>query len=291
MVDTGLRARVVRLLGGDVRADDLTRLFLYARDRCDGRESVQETGDFVAHHDIRTKGLVTRTTRDWYAIAKVQLENIHTKLDPHSLPPIFPEFLSAILRRLNHHNLRATAGLSLAEATKMLPGIKEKFRRNPDGTLAISNNHTTRELNLVRALTSYLVATAAFDGDRLFSDFCAVLKSHGLISKEEIRESKKIKSAVILFAASIMHNSKIEIAEGIETALSALANQYENISVMAYIDVIHRPTGKTIKMGSPIYDTGLRAIENCTPDLLECQDHPWPFDLEIGADCKLRAIA
>lgn len=42
MPDAGLRARVERLLRGDLRIDDLTRLFLYVRDRCDGREPVRE---------------------------------------------------------------------------------------------------------------------------------------------------------------------------------------------------------------------------------------------------------
>jgi hypothetical protein len=48
MADPGMRARVERLVQGDVRVDDLTRLFLFARDRCDGRECVREIGDFVA---------------------------------------------------------------------------------------------------------------------------------------------------------------------------------------------------------------------------------------------------
>lgn len=50
-VDAKSLARVRRLLDGGLRLDDLTNLFLYARDRCNGRESVQEIGDFVAHHN------------------------------------------------------------------------------------------------------------------------------------------------------------------------------------------------------------------------------------------------
>ena len=68
MSDPKSRARVERILSGELRADDLANLFLYARDHCDGRETVKEVGDFVAHHTERTKGVVTRTARDWYAI-------------------------------------------------------------------------------------------------------------------------------------------------------------------------------------------------------------------------------
>jgi hypothetical protein len=44
MVDAGIRARVVRFLNGDFVPEDLARIFLFARDRCDGREPVQEIG-------------------------------------------------------------------------------------------------------------------------------------------------------------------------------------------------------------------------------------------------------
>jgi hypothetical protein len=66
MSDAGMRARVVRLLEGRSTADDLTRLFLFARDSCDGREAIQEIGDFVAHAGERNKGLLTRAARDWF---------------------------------------------------------------------------------------------------------------------------------------------------------------------------------------------------------------------------------
>src|SRR5688572_6682491 len=99
MPDPGMRARVGRLLRRDFRSDDLTRLFLYARDRCDGRESVQEIGDFVAHHDERTKGLITRSTRDWQITAWHYTLRIQNALDRFRLSKDYPEFLYASLRR------------------------------------------------------------------------------------------------------------------------------------------------------------------------------------------------
>jgi hypothetical protein len=70
MGDPKSRARVQRLLSGDFCPDDLTGLFLYARDHCDGREPVAEIGHFVAHHSERDMGISQS------AIAR--LENGHT---------------------------------------------------------------------------------------------------------------------------------------------------------------------------------------------------------------------
>src|SRR5579862_4110756 len=106
MPDPGLRARVERLLRGDIRSEDLVRLFLYARDRCDGREPVQEIGDFVAHHDERTKGIVTRETRDWFLTARFFRSAMQGAIDAKQLPSNFTNFLDASLRRISEGVLR-----------------------------------------------------------------------------------------------------------------------------------------------------------------------------------------
>src|SRR5947209_8722937 len=106
MPEAGLRARVERLLRGDFHLHDLITLFLYARDRCDGRESVQEVGDFIAHSSERTKGILTRQTRDWYITAWFHSLVVQGGLNAAQLPPTFPEFLNASFRRLDRQTIR-----------------------------------------------------------------------------------------------------------------------------------------------------------------------------------------
>jgi hypothetical protein len=88
----GLRVRVERLLRGNFRAEDLNRLFLYARDRCQGRESVQEIGDFVAHHDERSKGVVTRRTRDFFFALALERSTAARRSMPAICRPNIPTF-------------------------------------------------------------------------------------------------------------------------------------------------------------------------------------------------------
>src|SRR5438874_13609559 len=137
MPDPGLRARVERLLRGDFRSDDLTRLFLYVRDRCDGRESVQEVGDFVAHHDERTKGLVTRTARDWYVTIRfASLRFAGVPIDWNRLPANFATVLQASYRRAPGPFFKDVLGISRSDVAKLLPTIARKFVSNDDGTLS-----------------------------------------------------------------------------------------------------------------------------------------------------------
>jgi hypothetical protein len=73
MPDPKSKARVDRLLRGEFRPDDLTGLFLYARDHSDGRETVVDTGNFVANHDERYIGIITRSPREWFAVVRYHM--------------------------------------------------------------------------------------------------------------------------------------------------------------------------------------------------------------------------
>lgn len=288
MVDVGLRARVVRLLGGEIRADDLARLFLYARDRCDGRESVQEVGDFVAHHDERTKGIITRETRDWFIIARTMFQAQHEPLQPDRLPQNFREFLAASFARCGHL-VKEKTGLSRAEAARLLPRLCKKFATNADGTLSITSAHSERERELVLCLGSTIVARPAFSEARLFDDFLATLKSHGLIEKQEMKAFEGVKAAISLFAVSVMHNSVIHIADGLTSRLRATLADGK-IEVQAGVPVKITSEGGGISITSAIFAAELDPARYCEPDLLGVQG-PWQCDVELTIQGRLGKLS
>ncbi len=285
MPDAGLKARVDRLLSGDIRSEDLTRLFLYVRDHCDGRESVQEIGDFVAHHSERTKGIVTRETRDWFLTTRLKFMALKTPLDGSKLPSNFVEYLWASLRRIGPGIKRS--GISSSKARRMLSDLVKKFDANPDGTLAISQKHTAEEINLINYLASQLVARPAFTADRLFNDFSEALKSNGLLAKNKMNDFKKLKPVVLLFAASVMHNCVIRIDEGFTcTLVAAPTGEGETININAPVPTIEDPS---VFISSAMFSTGLPMKESCE-DSLQATPQPWSFDLEITSAQKLAKL-
>ena len=237
MPDQAMRARVERLLRGEVRDDDLTRLFLFARDRCDGRESVQEIGDFVAHHDKRTKGIITQTVRDWAAIVRIRGWLPNEILNPQRLPAVFPSFLQAMARRLDNKIIKNFTGLTRAQAVAMVPHIISRLNKNADGTFALYPLYTPQEHKVIDCFLSHIVALPAFTGERLFLDFSATLKSNGLIDKNEVRTLAGLKHFIILYAAVCMHQCVIVIDDSFTMLLSTFAHPNGVIQVDCPIPV------------------------------------------------------
>lgn len=286
MVDQGLRARVERILRGDFRNDDLTRLFLFARDRCDGRESVQEIGDFVAHHHERTKGIVTRTTRDWFAMIRFKIDDgrIREKIDWKNLPSTFPDFLFAMSRHLSHQIIRRDAGISQSDTRTLVPQIVKKLDKKSDGSFSITNRHTPKEIELMSCLMNYIVTLSAFSGERLFDDFSATLKSHAILHKSELPEFEKFKPLLLLFAVSVMHGCKVVLDDG--TAVQLDSQKSQDISVYASVPISQEPN--SVSIASPIFYTGLDASTHCETELLEAAR--WDFEIEVTKNMKLGSL-
>jgi hypothetical protein len=288
--DPGLRARIERLLRGDFHPEDLYSLFLYARDRCDGRESVQEVGDFVAHHSERTKGIVTRTVRDWYLTARFHWQLVETKtLDWSRLPSDFDEILLASFRRIPAPMISRRIGLTRGEVKKRLPAITKGLKQNIDGSMALNSFYTRRELKIIETLADILVAGPAFNNDRLFSDFSATLKCHGLLSHSEMGAFADLKPAIGLFAAAEMHNCTVRLADGASIRLKindVVGAKKITVSAPILCSVIR---GSPIFVASAMFSTEVEAQQGCTAELLALPD-PWDLDIELTRDKLLSKL-
>jgi hypothetical protein len=294
MAEIKSRSRVERLLRGDIRIEDITNLFLYLRDRCDGRESVREIGDFVAHHDQRTKGIVTRTTRYWSAHTRFIFSRFTpgsraspSPIDLKKLPSFTPEFLRASLYRSSHLLIKREAGFGKSEATRLVEKIIARLRRLPSGNFAL-DQLTTKEFNLIKFFGSFLTVQVAFTGDQLAYDFIAALKSNGLISKAEIRQSSHLEMLSQLFAVSVMHNSTIVDTDGTKLRLEATQDDGD-ISVHASVPIFNIGEPNEIRVAGAIYSTKLNCKEHCSEQLRSCPN--WDtVEIELGANGLLEIM-
>lgn len=284
---TGLRARVERILSGGHRSDDIMALLLFARDRCDGRESVKEIGDFVAHHEERNKGLVTATTTDWVHIARFHGYALNSggPIDSTRLPNYFPSYLSATMRRMNPKSFKGNE-IGYKRARKLLPGIKENLVSNPDGTCRLSHLHTDVDIKLLNKLVSVIVVTPAFDGRQFATDLCEALKSNALLKRNEIDAFMLMEPLFSIFAASKMHNSVIDAA-GLKISLKA-APSGDHLDVIAVVP-IDMGAGKDVGIAAPIFSASMCLPDWCDSALL-AETNPWHFDIEVTPEGKLARI-
>ncbi len=284
MSDPIVRARVDRLLRGEVREDDLTRLFLFARDRCDGRECVQEIGDFVAHHNERTKGITTNTVKDWSVIVRLRGWMPNQKLDLQHLPSIFPDYLWATSRRLDHKTIKKETGLTRSEAAAVLPFLIARLVKNQDGSYAVNPFTTRPERAIIECFVSHMVVVPAFTDTHLFDDFSATLKSNGgLLNKDEVHQFRAFCHYIILFAAVQMHRCSIVVDEGFAIPLSLMGHANGCIQVDCPIPMFFQlPNIPILNLSTVMFKTDLKTEEYCEPSLLK-EAAPWTFPLELSA--------
>lgn len=293
----GLRSRVERLLRGEFRSDDLTRLFLFARDRTEGRDTVREIGDFVAHHDERTKGIITRATRDFFVVMHFLAQRVNQTISLNDLPAEFPDVLWAVMRRVNNKTIVSRTGIKLAQATKILPGLINKLIATSNGNFSITNHHTPKEIALIQGLIGLIIVQPAFDSDHLYDDFVSILKSQSILRKEEMRDFTQLKAAIALYAVSVMHNCNVILAHGSKAKLSASrsleverdGNLVHCLSVYATA-AVRWPTDGIDHFSVPMFVTDLLPEDHCSPSLLS--NFPtFDCELEVSSNSRLTDLS
>ncbi|MBS0246828.1 MAG: hypothetical protein JSR61_09420 [Proteobacteria bacterium] len=289
MTNVKLRAKVQRLIGGDFRLGDLSDLFLFARDHCDGRESVIEIGDFVAHHAERDKGVLTRGMRDWFTTIQFHTPFIGKIFDPNRMPKVTRDYLKIAVNRLDGKTIQDKAGLRKATAYQMSQDIADRLIKNQDETWALPPLNS-REASLFELLRRALVVLPPFTDKRLVEDFIATLKSNALITKEELLTHRTFLEQIVkLFAVSLMHNCVIKIPSASTTKLKAgiESNATDKISVTGIVKGAASDL-PLIGFGFNIFEAHLSCADNCDPILLETKD--WDFEIEIGPNGRLTKL-
>jgi len=286
MVDLKSRARVERLLRGDFRPDDLTALFLYARDHCDGRESVAEIGHFVAHHHERDKGIITRSTRRWCAVARYHFPRFAPggpyPLQGNRLPASAREYYKTAISLFDQRIIKEKTGLKARDANDIIQNVANRLTLNPDGTFALPKFLTINEIKVVEFVSSLLVVKPAFEPDRFYDDFLSTLKSNGLITTDEIRKNEnKIKYLILLYAISVMHNCIIKVDE--ETLIKLkVATDKINRQILVNAAI---PIDFNIKVSSSMFTIDADPAVHCHPDL--CTEEQFDFEIELATDGRI----
>ena len=266
MADSKARAWAQRLLRGDIRDGDLQGLFLYARDRPDGRDVVTEVGDFAAHHTERQKGMITKSARDWVAI--VRFHSTHNfgngpPLDVNRLPPITPRYISAMFDRLGDDAYRKI-GLRRASAFKMLKSVLALLHANADGTLKFIQRSGT-EFDLFQLCCNILMVESAFNGEKLSTGIIEILRSASVLSREEIRGNPSLHTLFQLYALSVMHNASVTVDN--EPNMRLELTQADSGLLISTAVALPNITPR-LSLSSPIFATKLSAPQYCQQDLL-----------------------
>jgi len=295
MFEREMRARVERLLHGPFRNDDLLEVLLFVRERSDGRQTVREVGDFIAHRERNRGPLIFTTAQHMYYGARIHtyaaeaskkgdwsVEKLPAEVKPH---------FKTLSQKISKQTLRELR-LSLSQVRELCSELSEALVSNSDGTLRFSRYLTALEYKVLSRLMGQLNSFPAFSGIRLGHEFVETLKSNRLISKSEARDyGFRLSLAVQLLALCKLNSSRIRIDDRTVTTLSfgLGGSQKEHLGIFIFVPSYSSPN---VSLSCSLFDVNARPEEFCEPDVLEaCRlfGHTPPM-IDLTPDLRLCLI-
>jgi hypothetical protein len=301
--ETELRNRIVRLLNGQIRLDDLSRLFAWLRFRTHGADSIKEIGHFLAHPDERDQGVVTDAARDFFVFLPFHAEKIQFHVT--KLPVDFPKIVSRYLNnRLTSEEIKQHTAMKRKVAARILSSALRKFGTIQDGNRKYCSIHTPLtpdEVTVLQCASNFLTAGAAFTEDSILRDFVFVLEKNKLIEPAEkpLVDSAKIPLALYVIAA--MHGISLAFEDGSRGELLAgVSGTPERLLQVTALSPYESETLAKINpsavghlfFAAPMYSTTLKAAEWCVPELMDLlgTDHYWRGPIEMTPELKLAPL-
>jgi hypothetical protein len=247
MADLIIRPRVERLLYGDFTLDDLTRIFLFLRERSYGRKTVREIGDFVAHLGERDRGVTTDLARDFFKVLRFMIPLMNQSNPQITLEP---EVLIATFATIGMEQIRIETKMKPKVAKRVFQSLLEKAK----GVLGVDKSVTLtgQESALARLLVSRFTVTSAFDDKRLNKEFCECLEKAKLLHSNERGLLKTKEPLIALFALYCMHQSTLKLEDGSQAYLEL--NYHNSERLLTVVASSPCPTKET-----PTLALGLRA--------------------------------
>lgn len=277
-VSRDLRARLRRLLDGGRQAADLDRLYLGLRERAKDLEAVREIGDFIAHRETREKGVLSAVFRD-----------VFTSLDIWSRPmrgvgvaqSDVAAAAAANLRLATDQQLRDGCGSTRSQATQRLKRALAKIGSRP---------LTQSEHRTLRYLGTAFIWKPAFTADQLCQEFAEAVQREGLIDAADVASVRDLHAFLAVHALSVMHGSKLKLANGLEGRLWAgYANRDRFLEVK--VEIGFEDAGKPISSPICLFYAELAPEAHCDADLLESEPplYPWHWSkpIEVKSNGRL----
>ncbi|MCP4409272.1 MAG: hypothetical protein GY807_16270 [Gammaproteobacteria bacterium] len=274
--DADLKARLERLMGGDLQVDDITKLYVGKRSASHGRASFREIADFVAHPDLRNRGPVTDRIRDMRTTFKPMLDR-SIKDETPSLEDLLARSVSNLRMASAEQIERLAGGRKRRQVEKILLSAVGKLRNGAVNAL------TKDEVRVAISFGDRLIWNPALRAQEVFEDFRHVMEKNGLLQKSDSRKLDSIRPLVILHAIAVMHGTAFDLGDGMTGELQAgFNNSYGCLEVTAILTLDDYPKDVFLKVG--LFWTDLLGRDYVEPALI---DHPgpWSFAIEILGAC------
>jgi len=294
---------IEKIEGGNFDENDIDSLFMKLRAYSAGFSVFKEVADFVAHNDLRDRGLANQSLETMYLRMKYFLEyNSPKKALDLSMP--FPLWVKRLMsfqvNKCDESQLREKFNVTKQRLISRINGAFKEDKKNKvavykQGKLSLDT------FNAIQHVMSFISGNAAFGQDELIDELIAVLNKNHIIFDEAVlrHHSDKITVCTLLLfhhsefdfkgykpgqceispeKESISHNVKFVDADGNDIEH---VETFGNLSVRGTITL--EKDGKDLSIAHSVMETNLSAERWCAEELF----HIEPFSEEMPSHmCK-----
>lgn len=288
---TGMRGSIERILGGDVRSQDLHTLFFSMRQTSGGKGIVSEIAHFIAHPEPRTQGITKDELRDFYTFMKFRAPFETSRLEMTDIPASVPEALRANLRRTKASTLNREVGTNPIRAKRVLDRILARVGPTGSGGLSRLTIIDSEELALLKLLASRVKAGPLFTEQDLMKDLSRVLQKRNLLKQTEFSRLIAQKAPISIFALTSMHNHQVDLGDGTTAALSVAPDKLGNLAIFAFAEIVGVSMSSEItKIGHWVFQTNLPIARYCEQGVAPGERNAFIGDFELTAKGTLGRV-
>jgi len=176
--------------------------------------------------------------------------------------------LQSNFRLLEDRLFISNLGIKKLVASRRLKSLQKSFIQNSDGTYRYTELEKG-DTKLANFLMSMLISKPAFNNDELFRDFVAILRSTGLLQREETSEFAKLKIPIGLHVITILHGCRIKISDSEKFRLQFHIDLKRHIfSIIASVPTHNIGEQNQISTASDMFSLIADPDIWCAPDFL-----------------------
>lgn len=298
-----------RILAGCFDENDVEILFMKLREYSSGRRVFQEVAHFVAHNNIRNRGVLHQSLERFYLHLKFLLEFVWLEKKPDWLGG-FPLYIKRLIilqiDECEPDSLWQQFNLTPKQLKNHIETLFKEDKQTKIAVLVSSNvQHYTRLA--LEYIMDNLYCNPAFTDDDLMNDLLVVLSRNKLKFKADDIMAQR--GAIVLCVMLLMHQSQFEFGGvslggciihsfpsgelvGSEVSVKFNSGDFGTLDVMGIVPATrHDGLIKVhFKTSYPVFTTNLSAIDYCDESLFvleEMSEQPGFYRKRIAFDQPL----
>lgn len=201
------------ILSGDFDERTVDGLFMGLREHAGSNDIFLEIGHFIAHANIRKKGITTESLTTFYLSMKFHSEYgpLNKMLDIYQpFPAYIKNLLICQLKNCDPNFLRKTFGATTSQLTSTLTKILVEDRLN--NTVSLRNGKiNAANLAVIERMLSYVSVQPAYTQEKILSEMISVIQENGL--KMDAEQFSKVSDKVIMCVLVLIHGKKYDLPD------------------------------------------------------------------------------